>query len=283
MKNGNFEKIDKLNVSTKAKEVLKRIDKVSRSESVAMKNSIKNLFIVCPNGAGLSEYAKAYEEIIISNGVYPIHGKGTYLELAYPRAGLEKDYIAFYNSPRLVAATQNDYSGVFLISFEQWSNYSELSRDTAFDTLLSYIDRNQKNISFVFHVLPEFGDADKLASVLNGHVNIERLQLSKPQLKEAKEFVNNEMKKTKIRFTGGAQDKLDTLIENRVNMESQAYLGYETLRRFTDDLIYEVVCICDEDVNGERKIDIKTMMTLSESIGFSLDEKELKPKVGFMS
>lgn len=47
-------------------------------------------------------------------------------------------------------------------------------------------------------MLPEFGEADKLARALNGHVNIEQLQLSKPRLKEAKEYVTNEMKKQKF-------------------------------------------------------------------------------------
>ena len=51
------------------------------------------------------------------------------------------DYSAFYNSPRLVAATQNNYTGVFLISFEQWHNFSELNRDAVFEELLNYIDK----------------------------------------------------------------------------------------------------------------------------------------------
>lgn len=167
------------------------------------------------------------------------------------------DYSAFYNSPRLVAATQNNYTGVFLISFEQWHNFSELSRDAVFEELLNYIDKNKSNISFVFHVLPEFGEADKLARALNGHANIEQLQLSKPRLKEAKEYVTNEMEKTKIYFTDGAKEQLEFLIETKVNTESQAYLGYETLKRFTEDLVYEVACICEADSAGSRKIDSK--------------------------
>lgn len=47
-------------------------------------------------------------------------------------------------------------------------------------------------------MLPEFGEADKLARALNGHANIEQLQLSKPRLKEAKEYVTNEMEKQKF-------------------------------------------------------------------------------------
>ena len=283
MKNENLEKIDKLNVSKEAKKVLVRINKVSGSENVAMKKSIKNLFITCPHGAGLSEYARVYEAIIISNGVYPVRGKGSYLELAFPYMGSKMDYSAFYNSPRLVAATQNNYTGVFLISFEQWHNFSELNRDAVFEELLNYIDKNKSNISFVFHVLPEFGEADKLARALNGHANIEQLQLSKPRLKEAKEYVTNEMEKTKIYFTDGAKEQLEFLIETKVNTESQAYLGYETLKGFTENLVYEVACICEADSAGIRKIDSKTMIDLSGTIGFSLDEREEKSKLGFMA
>ena len=95
MKNENLEKIDKLNASKEAKKVLVRINKVSGSENVAMKKSIKNLFITCPHGAGLSEYARVYEAIIISNGVNPVRGKGSYLELAFPYMGSKMDIVLF--------------------------------------------------------------------------------------------------------------------------------------------------------------------------------------------
>lgn len=283
MMNENLKKIERLNIPARAKEVLGRINKVSGSESVAMKASVKSLFVICPHGAGLSEFARVYEDIIITNGVYPVRGRETYLELAFPRMGSEKDYADFYNSPKLVAATQNSYTGIFLISFEQWNSFMELTRDKVFDELLNYLDKNKKNISFVFHVLPEFHDPDKLAQTLNGHVNIEQLRLLKPELNEAKAYVTNEMKKTKLRFTGGARNKLEMLIESKIDTESKAYLGYETLKRFTDDLIYEAACICEADTDGVRRIDSKMMTSLCETISFSLDERELKRGLGFMA
>lgn len=279
--NGYLSAIEKLNISNGAKSVLKRVNKVTSSDNVTMKKSVKNLFIVCPHGAGLSEYARLYERIIISNGVYPIRGKGTYLELAFPRMGSEKDYAAFFNSPRLVAATQNDFTGVFLISFEQWNSYNDILKDKAFDELLAFIDQNKGNISFVFHVLKDFYDSDKLARALNSHVNLEKLQLTKPMLSEAIDYVTKEMMKTNIILTDGAKSNLEALIRNRVNTESQAYLGFETLKRLADDIIYEVACFCNADSNGDRYVNSEMLISISKSINFTLDDIEAKLKVGF--
>ena len=91
------------------------------------------------------------------------------------------------------------------------------------------------------------------------------------------------IKTPKMYFTDRAKEQLEFLIETKVNTESQAYLGYETLKRFTEDLVYEVACICEADSAGIRKIDSKTMIDLSGTIGFSLDEREEKSKLGFMA
>jgi len=109
-----IEMIEKLNVTEDAKVVLRKIRGVVSSSNPLVKASIKNLFITCPYGAALSDYARAYERIIVENSVYRVVGKCTYLELAFPRRGTDKEYAEFYNSTRIVAATINEYVGVFL-------------------------------------------------------------------------------------------------------------------------------------------------------------------------
>lgn len=78
MVNENYAKIDSLNASAEAKEILRKTERVASSQNDLIKKSVKDLFVICPDGAGLSEYAKVYENIITSNGVYPQKGKGTY-------------------------------------------------------------------------------------------------------------------------------------------------------------------------------------------------------------
>lgn len=274
--------IDTLSVSDEAKEVLRRTLRVASSSNPAMKESVRNLFVVCPHGACLSDYAKTYERIIIENNVYRIVGKGTYLELAFPKMGTDKDYLGFFNSAKLIAATINSFSGVFLISFEQFGSYNELFKEPAFTNLLKYIDSNSKNISFVFHVLPEFSDYEKLKSTFQAHVNLMEVTLSKPDILDATDYVANELGKTNIIFTKDAKKKLETLVSKKIDLSSKAYLGYTTLDRFANNVAFEVACICDEDQLGMRKVDCKIIDELVDTIEFSMDEKEGSRKLGFM-
>lgn len=267
--------------SDEAQEALRRIDRVTKSDNIFIKKSVKSLFIICPQGAGLTHYAKAYEEIIISNNVYPIHGKNTFLQLAFPRMGKEKDYDAFYVSPQLVAETVNDFAGVFLISFEQWNSFAELNRDSEFEHLCQYIDKHKESISYVFHVLPNFTDADKLAKTLNRCVNLERIELYGPKLTEAEEYVLAKVNKMKGQFSDNAKDKLEELIEKKLCVESQDYYCFESLQRFSDEIVYEIACRCEEDAEGIRRVDLETMCNISDAVDFAVDEGETKPRLGF--
>lgn len=277
-----IEIIEKLNVTEEAKTILKKIQGVAGSNNPVIKSSIKNLFITCPYGAALSDYARAYERIIIENGVYRVVGKGTYLELAFPKMGTDKDYAEFYNSPRIVAATINDYTGVFLVSFEQWCGYNELVRDEAFSSLLKYVDRNKKNVSFVFHVLPEFTEKERLYLLLSSHVNLKKVELINPDLSKATEFVIGELKKTDITLTASAKGELENFISKKVDITSPHYLGYRTLERLSKNLIFEASCILNEEQNGNKMIDIQMLEKLSREVDFTIDESDKKSKLGFV-
>lgn len=277
-----IEMIQKLNVTEEAKVVLRKVQGVASSNNPLVKASIKNLFVTCPYGAALSDYARAYERIIIENGVYRVVGKGTYLELAFPKKGTDKDYAGFYNSPRIVAATINDYTGVFLVSFEQWGGYNELVRNEAFYGLLEFVDRSKKNISFVFHVLPEFADKEKLYLLLSSHVNLINVELANPDLSKATEFVISELKKTDITLTDSAQRELGNFISEKVDINSSQYLGYRTLERLSQNLIFEASCILNEEQNENKKIDIQMLEKLSREIDFTIGESDKKSKLGFV-
>lgn len=282
MKKDKIYDIEELSVSEEAKEVLRKIGVVASSSNPIIKASIKNLFITCPHGAALSDYARAYERIIIENDVYRVVGKGTYLELAFPKMRTEREYAEFYNSTRIVAATINDYTGVFLVSFEQWSGYNELVREMAFSEFLKFVDGNKKNISFVFHVLPEFADKEKFYLLLNGHVNLKRVELNNPDLSKATDFIISELKKTDITLTDSAKKKLGEFVSEKIDVTSQYYQGYRTLERLSNNIIFEAACIFDEEKNGNKKIDVQTMERLSCEVEFSLDERNTKSKLGFM-
>ena len=274
--------IEELSVTEEAKEVLRKVNGVASSSNPVVKASIKNLFVACPYGAALSDYARVYEKLIIENAVYRVVGKGTYLELAFPKMGTEKEYAAFYNSTRIVAATINDYVGVFLVSFEQWCGYNELVRDEAFSEFLKFVDRNKQNISFVFHVLPEFTDKDKLYLLLSGHVNLKKVELINPDLSKATDYVIDELRKTDITLTDSAKKKLGDFISEKVDISSPHYLGYRTLERLSQNIIFEASCILNEVKNGNKKIDVQMLEKLSDEVDFTLDEKDKKSRLGCM-
>lgn len=274
--------IENLSVTNEAKEVLRKVNRVASSSNPVVKASIKNLFVTCPFGAALSDYARVYEKLIIENAVYRVVGKGTYLELAFPKMGTAKDYAGFYNSTKIVAATINDYVGVFLVSFEQWCGYNELVRDEAFSDFLKFVDRNKQNISFVFHVLPEFTDKEKLYLLLSGHVNLKKVELINPDLSKATDYVIDELRKTDITFTDSAKKKLGDFISEKVDINSPHYLGYRTLERLSQNIIFEASCIINEEQNGNKKINLQMLQKLSNEVDFTLDEKDKKSRLGFM-
>lgn len=119
------------NIAYSIKDTLHKIERVTSSSNKKMKASVKDILLVSPSCKELSKIAKCYERIITSNGVYPVRGVRTYMELVYPASGKDSDLKAFFASPRLAAATQNKFTGVFLISFEQWNGANELIMDSA--------------------------------------------------------------------------------------------------------------------------------------------------------
>lgn len=272
--------IDGLPVSEEAKEVLRKILYVASSDNLAMRESVKSLFVISPNGCGISEYARGYEKIIRENNVYSLVGRETYLELAFPKMATDKEYEEFFESPDIVAATTDSFRGVFLISFEQFSSYSELYNEEAFSDLLKYIDKNTKKNSFAFHVLPDFKEYDKLMSTLQAHINLIKVNLAKPTIEEAMNYMMNKLGEANISFTPGAVKKFEKFVLKEINISSELYSGYITLDRFLNNVVFEVACICDENM-GRRRVDGKIIDKLLETLEFSLDEKKPYCKLGF--
>ncbi len=246
IKNACEELIDSLNTEEEVKDVLRKIQKVASSPNSKMKQSVKDLFIVSPSCKELSKIAKCYERIIVSNGVYPIRGTRTYLELAFPSSGKEKDYQEFFDSPRIAAATQNYFTGVFLVSFEQWKSANELIRDIAFKDLIQFVNDNKDHISFVFHVTPDFRDAKALHNELAKHLNICQIKHSLPDMKSAVRFIEKQLLESGIELDSSAKKEMKKLIETKLDVNSNAYQGYSTLERLASNLQFELYACFSE-------------------------------------
>lgn len=272
-------KIHELQTTKEAKDVLLRTLNVAKSENRMVKESVKSLFVICPSGAGVSDYAKLYEEILDKNGVYKMKGKVSYLELSFPKMSSDAEYDKFFQSPNIAAATLNSYIGVWLISFEQWKGFSELRRERAFLKLIRYIEENKKNTFFVFHVLPGFDRYDELRSVLNGHINLLSVVLENPNIETATEYVESSLSKVGITLENSAKETLGEIISARINLESEAFQGKKTLDRFTDNLIFEMTA--ETELVDELLVDDSMINRVSDKIDFNLDEDDKSRRIGF--
>ena len=276
-----MQKIDRLNVSDEAKEVLRRIEKVASSENRIIKASVKDIFVTCPADAGLKEFAHTYESIIMKNRVYQVKGTRTYLELAFPKYGSEQDYHRFFQSPKIVASILNKFVGVFMISFEQWSSSHELIKDGRFKQLLKFIEDNKNNISFIFHTLPDFENSMQLMRELEKHINLLEVQLTYPDLREATEYIASKLKESGMNLDSNANEKFTEFIKEKLNVESKAYKGFLTLDKLFRGIQFE---LCSKiELQGEKTYAITAadIKDLHSQIEGTSDEHSYQGKLGF--
>ena len=249
-KNSKYE-IESLNVSMEVKEMLEKIKSVAASGNPKIKASVKDLFIQSPSCKELSKIARCYEGIITGNNVYTQRGARTYLELAFPTSEEPRDYKEFFASPSLVSATQDRVAGVFLISFEQWKGAADVLRSPYFSELCKFITDNKENMSFVFHVKPDFKDSEKLYNELCKLVNLVSLEHSQPDLVQACEYVETQLMESGIRVQKNARGELKRLIEEKIDVTSQNYQGYLTLEQFVANLQFELYIRVSRKKNKE--------------------------------
>lgn len=280
------EMIQSLNVSDEVKEGLYKIEKAASSGNQLIKSVVKDLFISCPSCKELSKIAKCYERIITCNSVYPVRGTRTYLELAFPSSGKDKDYMEFFASPKLAAATQNCFTGVFLISFEQWSGANELIRNPAFNELVKFINDNKSHISFVFHVKPEFMGQKVLLNEFSKYVNLYVMEHTLPDMGMAFKFVETKLNESGIELNKAGKQELKKLLEDKLDMGASTYKGYQTLGRFASNLQFELYVQKGMGFGNKKKttsclIGKNEVRMISNSISMPDETISCKGKLGF--
>lgn len=227
-------------LSEDARNTLLRINRVAASEGEEIKTSVKDLFLICPSGQVVSSIGHCYETIITCNGVYPVRGTRTYLALAFPVSGTDMDYKEFFASPTLAAATQNYFTGVFLISFEQWTGADDLIKDQAFTYLIRFINCNKSHMSFVFHVTPDFRDKENLYKELGRYVNlylIEQMPLDKEYMVK---YISDRLVRVGIEFDEEGWQEMGRLFEEKLNASERSSMDYQTLELLAESIKFEL-------------------------------------------
>ena len=275
--------IDNLQVSDSIKEALRKIEIVVSSENENVKSTVKDLFIVGPTCKELSEIARCYERIIVRNSVCSIHGARTYLELAFPATGDRNELNGFFASPRLAAATQNSFTGVFLISFVRWENANSLLQNVGFQKLLEFVEENKSNISFVFHVTPEFKNRGILENELSKYVNLCSLEHSFPDVEAAVKYVEKQCEETGIILEEEAKNEMKQLIEEKIVVDCK--LDYSILERFAANFQFEAYAyfslVKDKEKKQEMRVGKREMEFITKNIEMPKHKMASSNKIGF--
>ncbi|MBO6241548.1 MAG: hypothetical protein J6O61_12045 [Butyrivibrio sp.] len=271
--------IEKLNVNEEIKGLLRNIDKVAGSSNERVKRSVKCLFIESPSCNELLDIAHAYERIIFDNGVYLARGSKTFLSLAFPNSDDPSEFKSFYASPLIASATQNVYTGVFLISFEQYENGASLVRSWRFKELMDYVEQNKSHISFIFHVNNHMSEIDVFRDALKRHVNMVCTSFTHPDPDVASTYVMHQLSKAGFVLEEGVDEKIHELIESKIDFKSKDYDGYRSLEMLTNNLQYELtVSSKRSSENIISASDVKKIQSRIETISY---ESDSKPLIGF--
>lgn len=231
-----FEEImNKYHLSDEAEEVLRKIYHSASSENEKLKDAIPGIILISDTGVGVTNFCKAYDEILKMNHVYRLRGRETFLELYFPKYASEIDYSRFFQSPRIVASTKNKFYGTFVISYEDWEGM-ELLRDKWFKKLMQFEEENQSNIHFIHHIIPGFRAKEELIAELKQHMNYLVVNLDYPSVKKSYSYIDQNLKDAGVNISSDAKQKLLEWLDKKENEKRD----YHTLNQVVKKLQFEV-------------------------------------------
>lgn len=233
--------IGELKLKEDIKDKLVELTKVAGDPDPGIRRSVKDLFIKCPSCDELLKIGRVYERIVKENRIYQGCGARTFLALSFPNSSDRSKARDFFASPRIASGTSNVFSGVFLISFEEYERGQELVDSEHFGKLIEYLDLNRSHTSFIFHVRNEMRDADCVLNELKKHVNLISMTFSHPDLAEASVYVSDRLRSSGVELDRNATAAIRKLIHEKANPELSGYDGYHSLELLADNIRYEIV------------------------------------------
>ena len=250
-----------------------QIQTIARSDAAYCKQLVPNLLLVSPSGAGTTEYGKVYSRIIDENHIYDIRGLSTFLELDFPCDDSPREYNLFFSSPRVAASTQNNFYGTFLLSFSRFEG-RDLFTNPYFDTLLEFVEQNRDNMHFIFHVLPEFTEKEKLEMSLNRILHMVRVEFDHPNLEMSTEYVWTRLADVGISLPDTYKEKFKMALSGW--LEQTEFDGYSSLELIARRIQYELFLVgignvdmeCFEKTVDKALSDIK--VSEGNSVGFCI-------------
>lgn len=236
--------LDDLWVDSKAKDILRGMDRVLNAKSSRVRESASALVVSAGEGCGVSSYGRVLASIVNSSLSKKIKGSFTFLELVFPKDN-EKDEMLFYASPRRMASIRNRYYGTMLISLKEYAG-TDLIKSESFARLLKFICENKNTVQFMVHILPDFAAKNQLLSKLREVINVTEVSLQSPDLENSYMYIVTGLKKEGCELDEDALKTLKNEILPNLIIE-KTYTGYNSLNSLLSRLILEMTMSSEND------------------------------------
>lgn len=270
--------LDDLWADSKAKDILRGMDRVLNAKSSRVRESASALVVSAGEGCGVSSYGRVLASIVDSSVSQKIKGSFIFLELVFPKDN-EKDEMLFYASPRRMASIRNRYYGTMLISLKEYTG-TDLIKSESFARLLKFIYENKNTVQFMIHILPDFAAKNQLLSKLREVINVTEVSLQYPDLEKSYTYIATGLKNEGYEPDEEVLKTLkDEILPNLIT--EKAYNGYNSLNSLLSRLLLEIAMssendemLLNEDVIGEFMDKYKREAELSKKemtgIGFRM-------------
>ncbi|MBQ9934380.1 MAG: hypothetical protein IJO70_00860 [Lachnospiraceae bacterium] len=237
-----------------------------------------SLFVAC-SGSEADYIAELYSHIFHEYKLYKQTGEKNYLKLTFPVEGNDALYGRFFSSPDIVACTTNQFSGVFLVDLSEWKSGHQISFDNNFMRLLDYIDKNKRNITFVFSVDKDFKGMDELINALKKKLNLEIFVDMVMGQHECVEYIVSQLNGYGVQVDDAAKQLIHE------NLNDGVYQGSKINHEVLDLIVQRILLQSKIQTDCKCAINPRLEWELMKEICHKVfdDEEELKSKrtIGF--
>jgi len=256
--------------SEEAVKELINVENVVSSENPEVKKAVPHFLLWAEEERVASAFGKDYAERIRKGKVFGDRASYSYLELAYPKEeASEQKFNMFFDSMAEMAATYNRFTGVFLISLENWK---EASPDSPrFAMLMEYVLDHVENVRFIFLVSPKAKYAKRIEGTLIRTLDVKQIRLPLPDLDAATAYVVERLNEAGVELPKRVVPMVGNLISKL--MREERYKGIVTLERVIGKLMY--LKKSDKDTSWDR-----TLKSLEEQLEYI--PEETVGRIGFL-
>ena len=243
------------------------------------KDTFPNLVIVSPPNSGEDKATEIYRHIIQEKGI--LGKECDYLKLIFPGPDHgEEHFDKFFCSPRISAVTSNNFSGVFVVSLEEWK-CEKLIEEKCFERLMDYIQTNRK-MRFAFLCHQEDKGVDLLIEILKKHLNIVDIHIGKLSLGDSYLYVYKKLQDKGLSIC--KKGKSYIYLKNIIlvpNISREGFLGYRDLDRIIEIILFEAAIYKTSVAPITEENELEFLKTIKEELLLKDNEEDSKVKIGF--